>query len=66
MLTKILVAAAFLCLGVVAYGFLGALGAAETPGDAGVNAARNGMLLMKGGAGGVIVVCAIGLWRRFR
>ena len=36
MLTKILVAAAFLCLGVVAYGFLDALGAAETPGDAGV------------------------------
>lgn len=63
MLTKALVALAFLSIGVSAYGFFDAFSAAETPGAVGVHAARNGMLLMRLGAYGLVVVCNIGLVR---
>ena len=63
MLTKALIALAFVCLLVIGYGFLDALGAAETPGDAGLHAARNGYLMIFGGAVGFVSICALGIWR---
>ena len=63
MLTKILVALAFACLLGVAYGFLDAFGAAMSPGDVGVSAAHEGQWLMRLGAAGLILICALGLWR---
>ena len=63
MLTKALIAIAFFSLLVIGYGFLDALGAAETAGDAGLHAARNGYLMMFGGAVGFVSVCALGIWR---